>query len=510
LKFKISDKVGATLNAFNYLLYSITIYLHRNKPIHQSEIQFRSVIENAVEGITITNESGEVITWNKAMKHITGIHESQTIGKNIWDVELLLEPEKLRTDSKRKYFEKELKEILNKGNSSGNGRSTEREYVSEDGKSLFLKRTLNAVKTEKGYILVTTIEDITERKNAEQALSESEKRYRQLLEVAPVGIAVHQGDKIVFCNPASLVILGANSKEQIIGKRIEEIIYPDNMQETLSRIAAMLRGDKNLYPVDNVYQKLDGTPVDVEVMAAPIIYKEKPAVQVIVVDITERKRVEAQLQKLMNRLIESEELMRKSASQQLHDQVGQNLTALTINLSFMQTQLSEESKNRIQKRLTDSLSILDDTIEQIRNIMVELQPPVLEDYGLSSAISWSLNKFEERTKIKTNYTGKDFIIRLSYSKEAALFRVFQEILHNIAKHSGAKNVYITLEEKRDMIILIVKDDGKGFNVNEVLQKKERDSFGLITMHERINFIGGKINILSGTGEGTTIEIMIGR
>ena len=342
------------------------------------------------------------------------------------------------------------------------------------------------------------------------ALKESEDRYRQLTELSPVGIAVLQDEKIVFCNPEGANILGAVNTEEIVGKRIDEIIHPDKLPESNLRISKMLAGNKSLYPIENVYLKLDGTSIDVEVMATPFEYNGKPAMQVIVMDITERKRVEGQLHNLMNRLIQSEELMRKSAAHQLHDQVGQNLTALTINLSYIKTQLSVESKVKNEKRLNDSLGILNDTVDQIRNIMVELQPPILEDYGLNSAMSWSADKFGERTKIKVNYNGKDFSKRLPFNKESALFRVFQEILHNITKHSNAKKVDILLEEINNKIKLIVKDDGIGFKVDEVLQKDEIKSFGLVSMTERIRFIGGTLNVISKPGKGTKIQIEIRR
>ncbi len=140
-----------------------------------------------------------------------------------------------------------------------------------------------------------TAMDITERKRAEQALRESEERYRKLLRLAPVAIAVHSEGKIVFTNPAGARLLGAESEEQIVGRSITQIVHPDRVPAAQDRIRRMLAGEQGLYPVEDVYVRLDGTPVDVEVMAAPLLYKGKPAVQVIVTDITERKRAERAL-----------------------------------------------------------------------------------------------------------------------------------------------------------------------------------------------------------------------
>ena len=134
--------------------------------------------------------------------------------------------------------------------------------------------------------------DITERKQAEEALRESEERYRNLLELAPVGIAVQVEGKIVFTNTAGAQIIGAQSPEEITGRDISTIIHPDYVDRSLDRIRRMMAGEQGLYPDENVYVRLDGTPVSVDVIAAPVTYGGKPAVQVIVTDISKRKEAE--------------------------------------------------------------------------------------------------------------------------------------------------------------------------------------------------------------------------
>lgn len=137
--------------------------------------------------------------------------------------------------------------------------------------------------------------DITERRQVEEALRESEERYKKLFELAPVGIAVHSEGKVIFTNPAGVRLLGGDSEDQIIGKSITEIVHPDGLIEAQTRIRKMMSGEPGLYPAEDVYLRLDGTPIDVEVMATPLLHKGKPAVQVIVTDITARKRAEMQL-----------------------------------------------------------------------------------------------------------------------------------------------------------------------------------------------------------------------
>lgn len=144
-----------------------------------------------------------------------------------------------------------------------------------------------------GVILLSEV--ITERKRAEEKLRETESRYRQLLEVSPVGIAVHSEGRVVFVNPAGAHIIGADDPAQIVGMPITEIVHPDNLTQTADRIRRLLAGEQGLYPAEDVYMKLDGSPVPVEVMAAPLTYGGRPAVQVIVQDISERKRAQEAL-----------------------------------------------------------------------------------------------------------------------------------------------------------------------------------------------------------------------
>ncbi|MBI5880466.1 MAG: PAS domain S-box protein [Chloroflexi bacterium] len=156
-----------------------------------------------------------------------------------------------------------------------------------------------------------TIQDITERKRAENALHESEERYHNLFDAAPVGIAVHADGKIVFTNPSGARLLGADSVDRLIGRSVQDIIHPAQLQETLQRMRRMMAGEAGLYPVEEVFLRLDGTPIDVEVMATPLSYQGKPAVQVIVSDISERMRGQEQLRR---RLAELEALHTVSAA----------------------------------------------------------------------------------------------------------------------------------------------------------------------------------------------------
>ena len=169
-----------------------------------------------------------------------------------------------------------------------------------DGNIIWVHATAELISENGGVpkTLLGTVIDVTARKKIEETLRESEERYRNLIEVIPYGIAVHQGGKIVFSNPAGATLLGLNSTDDIIGLPIDKIVHPDYLERAKDRIKRTLMGEKGLYPTDDCYVKADGTPIFVDVIGSSILFKNKPAIQVIISDITKRKTADEELKKL--------------------------------------------------------------------------------------------------------------------------------------------------------------------------------------------------------------------
>lgn len=163
--------------------------------------------------------------------------------------------------------------------------------VMPEGSQKFLSINGAPLHDKQGRIdrIVFAIQDVTESLQIEAQLKESEGRYRNILEMAPVGIAIHQKGRVVYANPAVLKIMGAEAEEQVLGKEISSFIHPDYLERMLKRKERMIHGEEGLYPAQDKYLRLDGRGIDVEVIAASIIFNEEPAVQIIITDITERK-----------------------------------------------------------------------------------------------------------------------------------------------------------------------------------------------------------------------------
>jgi two-component system sensor histidine kinase UhpB len=205
-----------------------------------------------------------------------------------------------------------------------------------------------------------------------------------------------------------------------------------------------------------------------------------------------------------------EEAERKRLARELHDQVGQRLTALGINLNIIRTRMPEEIGNAIRSRIDDSLSLVEQTTERIRDVMTDLRPPVLDDYGLVAALHWYGEQFARRTGIAVVIEGEELVPRLAAHMESALFHIAQEALTNIAKHAQAQNIKITAQMQGKLLRLVVADDGIGFDSAHMTEHGEGHGWGLITMTERAEAVGGHCRIESIPGQGARVIVEVVR
>jgi two-component system sensor histidine kinase UhpB len=190
--------------------------------------------------------------------------------------------------------------------------------------------------------------------------------------------------------------------------------------------------------------------------------------------------------------------------------VGQNLTALNLNLKRLQNKLSGENKDPLQNILTDSANLLEETTRQVRSVMADLNPPMLEEYGLVPAMSWYGDKFCERTGVAVHITGDQLKLRMPQRVELTLFRIAQECLNNVAKHAQASHVEIVFQVSRDAVIMSLEDNGAGFEPENVSAKSSQPHWGLLTMKERALSVGGELSIHTAVGKGTRVEVTVRR
>lgn len=224
----------------------------------------------------------------------------------------------------------------------------------------------------------------------------------------------------------------------------------------------------------------------------------------------EVRRQRQQLRLLSGWLAEAEEAERRRLARELHDQVGQNLTALGITLTVLRGRLAGQADPSLLGRLEDSIGLVKQTTATIRGLMADLRPPVLDDYGLGEALRWYGEHFAARTGVGVEVRGAEGIGRLAPPLENALFRIAQEALTNAAKHAGTAQVTVSLEGDGRAVRLLVADQGKGFDPATLAGPSREKGWGLIAMRERAEAIGGQCRIESSPAGGTRVLVEVPR
>jgi PAS domain S-box-containing protein len=214
------------------------------------------------------------------------------------------------------------------------------------------------------------------------------------------------------------------------------------------------------------------------------------------------------LRDLARRLVAAQEQERRQLARDLHDQIGQNLAALNVGLSLTRSQLPSDSAARVDTRLLEAIAIVDQTVDQIRNVMADLRPAILDDYGLVAALRWYTRHFARQTDLAVLLEIEEppSAPRLPADLETALFRIAQEALTNVVKHAHATLATLILTIRGRNIRLAISDDGVGFNVDAVRRPNKRVSLGLMTMQERVEAFGGRLLIEAAPGQGTRIVV----
>ncbi len=224
-------------------------------------------------------------------------------------------------------------------------------------------------------------------------------------------------------------------------------------------------------------------------------------------DTVEQHRLE--LRQLSNRLIGAQENERKHLSYELHDEMGQLLTAITFNLASIENELDANLSSTVGMKINDTRAIVDQLTHQVRDLSLELRPAMLQDLGLEPTLRWYVNTLSNRSELKINLQTINLGGRYSESVETGLYRIIQEALTNVSKHANAGSVQLCLERNESQLHLEITDDGQGFDIDKVLNSNNVDKgVGLVAIRERINSLDGDLKINSLPGHGTELRINI--
>ena len=367
----------------------------------------------------------------------------------------------------------------------------------------------NAQLFEQSQRYVAELEErIAERKQAEAALRESEERYRELFENAKDAIYVHDLEGTYVKVNRAAEKLSGYTRAEIVGHNFTEFMAPEFVRYVRSSFFEKIaRKGETTYEVEVIAK--DGRRVPVEVSSRAIYEGEKlVGVQGMVRDITERKLAQEALQMFSRQLIEAQEDERRRIARELHDQIGQILTAVKMNLHTVQHfSLSSEAGSYIK----DNIEAVDEALRLVRDLSIDLRPPVLDDLGLATALRWYVDRYTKRTGLDVSVVIglPDPNVRFSRELETACFRIAQEALTNIVRHAKASQVLLQLTIHDAHLLLLIKDDGVGFNFGRLQERAPRlATLGLVSMQERAHFAGGAIEINSARSKGTEIRLSL--
>lgn len=358
--------------------------------------------------------------------------------------------------------------------------------------------------------------DISQQKREEEDLHESEERYRQLVELCPDAIVVHTKGRVVYMNAAGAALFGALVPEELFGKKILDLIHPEDRDLVRARIRQIdLEGTKT--PLQEYrLLRLDGGIADIEATGTLVSYQGQPANLVIFRDISARNRAEQELKALNERLREEQthrehlskrlidllEQDRREVAMELHDRTGQMLTTLKLDLEIISSEL-KSAEAPLQDRIGLAIKKTSQAITDLKKIATGLMPSMIENLGLIPSFRALLNDLKTRTGIEIHFFSQALVHRFDREKELAIYRVAQEALNNILKHARAGKVFVNLIRKDQRIFLSIEDDGVGFEVKKKMRiSRTGGALGLHIMRERIAQLSGEFSVESRIGGGT--------
>lgn len=337
--------------------------------------------------------------------------------------------------------------------------------------------------------------DVTERRRAEEALQHSEALLRTVVTNIPVVLfALDSEGTVTLAEGKGLEAIATSAGVGNADTAFE--LYHRHIEQDIDRA---LKGE-------TFTSRTEFSDYTFESWFSPLLEEDGSVDGVIGVaaDITEIERSRRQLRDLALHLQSVREEERTRISREVHDVLGQSLTALRMEVAWIEKGLHDEQAS-LQAHIAAMKEIIDETIGNVRRIASELRPGILDDLGLTAALEWQTQEFARRTGMQYSFSGHTDDLNLGRQRSTMVFRIFQEILTNVARHAEASSIDITLSKKEDMLELVVQDNGRGIRDEELANTT---SLGLLGMHERAQAWGGTVHLSGIPGEGTRVRLQL--
>lgn len=505
---KVSALTDENGKIINYVAsqHNITERKRAEEALRVSEERYRAIFNQAADSIVLVEpETGALAEFNERAHENLGYTRKEFKKLRIHDFEIIESAEK---------GAKHIKKIIREGSDT-----FETKHRTKGGEIQDILVSSRAISIEGRDFVQSIWSDITERKRAEGALRKSENRLKSLFETMVEGVVLIDADgQIIQANPEAERIAGLK-RSDIEGHAYDSpewnLLRPDGTAMQPKEMAGP-RTLKEKRPIKDMVmgvKKPDGNISWININTS-LLKKETGKIDGVVLtfaDITERKLREEeiknsqlQLRNLAAHLQSVREEERTHIAREMHDELGQALTAMKMDLSWLGKRLPKDQKPLFEK-IKSMSKLADATLQTVKKISTELRPGLLDDLGLTAAIEWQAEEFQTRTGIKCAITTDPEDIILDKDRSTAIFRIFQETLTNVARHAKATKVKVSLKEKAGKVELKVRDNGKGITEKQVSNPR---SFGLIGIKERAHYLNGKVVIKGLQDKGTTLTVRI--
>ncbi len=468
--------------------------------LRASEVKYRELFEQSLDAINTNTPEGELLDYNQAWLNLLGYEREDMHGFNV--INVYADP------ADREDF---LRRIVEQGSVVDEVR-----FKRKDGRIITCQRSVTSRRDASGCIisLQGINRDITAQKDAEVALRASEERFRGVFQTSQVGIAIvdTKTQGFIDANPSFLRLLGYSLTE-LRSLTVAGVTHPDDWHGEQRMIEAYRAGELVTYEVEKRYVRKDGTVRHVIVAGEPLRLdgREFPLSVASVLDITDRKRAEEELSRsrqelrlLASRIEQVRENERAGIARELHDQVGQALTALKMDIDRLGSMVDEQDSTK-RTMLRDMAALVLRTGDDVRRISSDLRPGILDDFGLVSAIEWQLSSFQEHSGIRCDLVADIDESLVDRARSTALFRVFQELLTNVSRHAEATEVEVTVYLADGELTLSVADNGRGVSHTKL---ESRTALGIIGMRERLLPFNGTLTYESLRPSGTVAMVVM--
>jgi len=504
LEQRIEERTAELIKANEHLVQQIEERKKTENELKRIKEYLENVIDNSVDAIGIVDQHGRFLLWNRRAEEIYGYPFQELAGKTAF--ELYADPA-------------ELGRMLGKLRQDGAVREYEIAMKKSDGSIVPMDISISLLKDDQGETIgsVCVARDLSERKKNEMELKRAQdelRRYSQDLE-RQVRDRTRAINSILRYTPAVVYLkdkyghyklvnprfeeLFEIKNEDIQGKSVHDIFSPEVANQFYTNDLVVLTQKRSRQVEERVPLK-DGVHTYLSVKFP--IYDEQgnaDGLCGISTDITALKKAQEQLRLLSGSIMASQEKERAAIARELHDELGQVLTALRMDAVWLSERLKGKEAQAAE-RAQNMCDLIDTTIDEVRALATRLRPGVLDDFGLIDALDWYTKYFAQRTGIKCVYKHLN-VPQVDDLVATAAYRIAQEALTNVARHAFATRVRIDLQVKGGLLTLTVADNGRGFEPQKLA---ESECLGLAGMRERASLLGGRLLLQSKPGKGTRV------